>query len=190
MLVLGLTGTIGAGKDVVSDYIVKEHGFNAFSCGDVIRTIADEEGLEPTRENLQMLGKEHRKKEGEGFLGKKAAEIANRKDSDRLVVNGIRNPEEVQALREELGEDFVLIYIHADEETRFERLKERARTGDPKTLEAFKEQDRKEKEKFRMEETFDMADEYIGNEGSLQELYNKVDETVSKLREEPAQQGS
>ncbi|MFP4232744.1 MAG: AAA family ATPase [Candidatus Aenigmatarchaeota archaeon] len=181
MLVLGLTGPIGAGKDAVSDYLEKEHGFETFSCGDVIRKIAEEEGLEPTRENLQMLGKEYRKKEGKGFLGKKAAEIAENKGSDKLAVNGIRNPEEVEELKKKLGKTFNLIHVKASEETRFRRLKERARPGDPQSFQEFEKQDSVEKDKFNMEETFSMADKEITNEGTMEELYRKVDSLLEKL---------
>jgi len=183
MLILGLTGPIGSGKDVFSDYLEEEHDFETFSCGDVIRKIAEEEGLEPTRENLQMLGKKRREKEGEGFLGKKAAEIAKDKDSEKLAVNGIRNPEEVEELRKRLSDSFTLVYVKADEKTRFKRLKGRGRPGDPESFDDFIEQDSSEREKFNTEQTFSMADTELTNEGTIDELHRKIDRLLSKLKQ-------
>ena len=183
MLAIGLTGPIGAGKDAVSEYLKEEHNFEAFSCGDAIREIAREEGLEPNRENLGMIGKERRQEEGKGFLGKKAAEMAKKDSSETLVINGIRNPEEVEELRKKLENSFVLVYVHADEEIRFERLKERGRPGDPETFPKFKEQDKKEKERFNMEETFSMADRKLSNEGTLEDLYRRTDKLLSEIKQ-------
>lgn len=183
MIVIGLTGPIGTGKDAVSDYLEEKHDFDTFSCGDAIRQIAQEEGLEPNRENLQMLGKKHRKKEGEGFLGKKAAEMARESASDRVAVNGIRNPEEVEELKKELGNSFTLAYVHAEKGTRFERLKSRGRSGDPETFEEFEKQDRSEIEKFSMEETFSRADEELKNEGSFEELHDRIDQLLVEIKQ-------
>ncbi|MFP4116338.1 MAG: AAA family ATPase [Candidatus Aenigmatarchaeota archaeon] len=182
MLILGLTGPIGAGKDAVSDYLAENHGFRSFGGGNIVRKVADERGIEPTRENLQDLGEECRDEEGNGFIGKKAAKMIGKSDGRKFVVNGIRNPEEVEVLREEFGDGFVLIYVRADEETRFERLKSRGRTGDPKTFEEFRQQDREDRKRFKMDETFSMADIELSNEGTLRELHERVEEALSNLR--------
>ena len=36
MKIIGITGKIGSGKDAVSKYLVKEHGFKSISIGDLI----------------------------------------------------------------------------------------------------------------------------------------------------------
>ncbi len=181
MLVLGITGPIGSGKDVVTNYLNEEYGFETFSCGDAIREIAKERDIEPTRENLQELGKSCREKQGNGFLGQKAAEMARNSHGERIAVNGIRSPEEVDVLRKSFDESFVLINVKTDEKTRFERLRNRGRKGDPGNFEDFKKQDRKDKEKFGMEETFSKADLEIENNGSIKELHYSVDKMLSDI---------
>ena len=49
MKVIGLVGKIGSGKDTVSR-MLKEYGFKEIGMGDMVREIARERGLEPTRE--------------------------------------------------------------------------------------------------------------------------------------------
>lgn len=46
------------------------------------------------------------------------------------IIDAIRNPAEVRALRDSLGQDFVLVAVEAPVEAIIERIKARARTGD------------------------------------------------------------
>ncbi len=183
MIVLGITGPIGSGKDAVSDYLQENHGFKTFSCGDVIRRIADEEDVEPNRENLQIIGKKYRRKRGEGFLAGKAADIIKESKTEKIAVSGLRNPEEIERLREEFGDSFKLVHVHASKKTRFRRLGKRGRTGDPTDYEDFLQQDTSEKKKFNMNSTFSMADIKINNEDTLEKLYGRIDKLVKGLKE-------
>ena len=49
-VVIGLTGTIGSGKDIIAKYLVDKHGFQMVGMGDTVREEADRQGLEKTRE--------------------------------------------------------------------------------------------------------------------------------------------
>ncbi len=55
-MIIGLTGSYCSGKDTVADYIVGKSGFLHFSLSDEIRLIMKEQNIEPTRENLIVLG--------------------------------------------------------------------------------------------------------------------------------------
>jgi dephospho-CoA kinase len=55
-VIIGLTGSYCSGKDTVADYIVGKSGFLHFSLSDEIRLIMKEQNIEPTRENLIVLG--------------------------------------------------------------------------------------------------------------------------------------
>ncbi len=150
----------------------------------IIREIAKDEGAEPNRENLQKIGKRYRKKEGKGFLGRKAVEMIEKSKDERIAINGIRNPEEVEVLRENLGRSFKLILVQAENQIRFERLSNRKRTGDPERIEEFKKQDRDEKEKFNMEKTFSMSNKRLDNNGSFEELHKNIDKILKDLTNE------
>lgn len=175
MLVIGLAGTIGSGKDTVSDYLEERYDFRSFTMGDVVRDIAEKRGLEANRDNLQMLGKECREEKGKDFLAEKMAEKIRSRKGKKFVVNGVRTPEDYEVLKREFGDDFTLLLIQTKEKIRFKRLKERGRTGDPDTYEQFKRQDENDIEKFEMDETFKEADYTINNNGRIEDLYKKVD---------------
>ncbi len=85
-------------------------------------------------------GRELRRKGGAGILAEMLLDILDGKDA---VVDSIRTPGEVEALRKR--DDFILIEIRANTETRWERLQSRARAGDPLDKETFMEQEKAEK---------------------------------------------
>lgn len=181
MLVVGVTGRIGAGKDTISEYLEEGYGFEEMVMGDIAREFAKEEGLEPTRKNLHKIAKKQIGKHGPDFFSKKIVESIKDSDSDKFVVNGVRRPQELPPLEGSFGDGFSLVLVSADPEIRFRRLKRRGRPGDPDTWEEFKEQDRREVEKFRMDDVFEKADIFIENNGTFGDLYSDLDGLVSEL---------
>ncbi|MFP4045698.1 MAG: AAA family ATPase [Candidatus Aenigmatarchaeota archaeon] len=184
MLVLGLTGKIGCGKDTVSRYLEREHGFRSISMGDIVREYVREEGLEMTRENQQKIGTGYREKHGKDFFAREVARKIGELPGDRFVINGVRAPHDVKVPRKRFDEKFCLIQITSPAEDRFQRMKGRSRPGDPETFEEFKEQEESDIEKFNQDETFEMADYEIKNDGSLDELFEKVGRLIDKLEED------
>ena len=53
MIVIGIVGKQNAGKDVLADYLCQEHGFKKLSTGDIVRDLAEREGVARTRNKLQ-----------------------------------------------------------------------------------------------------------------------------------------
>lgn len=181
MLVIGLTGPIGSGKSVVSDYLEESHGFEEVVMGDIVRELARGESLEPTRENLHKVQGKYRDSEGLTFFAEKVVERIRSSSENKFVVNGIRRPEDVTPLEQGFSQYFTLILVIADPAIRFSRLKKRGRPGDPETFEEFKKQDRREIEKFNMEKTFEKVDYTLENNGTLEELRRRVDKLIGKF---------
>ena len=183
-MLIGLTSTIAAGKDTVADYLAEKYDFTRFSLSDVIRKTLEKRGImEHPRSILAEEGNKLRKANGPGFLGAKALDYL--KEIENAVVVSIRNPSEAAALKEGRA-DFVLVGIDAPFEKRFEWAKKRGRVGDSASAEEFRTQEEKE---FRGDEhgqqvleCFEMRDETIVNDGSLDDLYNKVDKLLEKLK--------
>jgi dephospho-CoA kinase len=55
MKILGAIGRIGSGKDAVVDYPSDKYNLPTVSVGDMVREMAKEKGLSPTRENLEQI---------------------------------------------------------------------------------------------------------------------------------------
>lgn len=125
-LVIGITGTIASGKDVVAG-ILKEKGFQVISLGEIIREELEAKKITPTRKAQQDLGNELRKRFGGQILAEKAFKKFQSYSSP-LIINGIRNLDEVKYLKE--NSEFYLIGVDAPLEIRWERLKKRNRDAD------------------------------------------------------------
>lgn len=125
-LVIGITGTLSAGKDVVAS-ILREKGFQIISLGEVIRDELNSKGIETTRKNQQDLGNQLRREHGGHVLAQRALE-KYRSYSAPLVINGIRNLDEIRFLKN--NADFHLIAVDAPLEIRWQRVMKRNRDPD------------------------------------------------------------
>ena len=101
----------------------------------------------------------------------------------RAVVDSIRNPAEVEVLRR--LETFLLIGIRSSVEMRFRRSLERARPGDPGSLELFKRREAQENSDDpnaqQLQATLDLADRVIDNDADLGALHRELDRLLSEL---------
>lgn len=183
---LGFTGPNAAGKGEAVRYLVEKHKFIAFSLSDIIREEAKNRGLEPIRNNLISIGNELREKEGSSILAKRI--VSRIKNSPQAIVDSIRNPSEIEELRKNL-KDFKLIGVTANIEIRFERSNKRARAGDGTTLEEFIKQEEREntsdEKAQQLLKCYEMADFKIDNSGTLEELYQNINNVLIKLNYKP-----
>lgn len=179
-LVLGVTGPNAAGKGEVSAYLAAL-GYTVHSLSDVVREEAAARGLPPEREHLIRIGNELRAAGGPGILAERIIPRLGARD----VVDSIRNPAEVGALRRVPG--FVLIGVTAAPEVRFERSRRRARPGDPSTFEEFLARERQENRADphgqQLDATFALADRVVRNDGGLVELRATVAALLADLGE-------
>lgn len=171
-MIIGLTGTNGAGKTEISNYLVKR-GFEFFSLSDVIRDELKKNGLQETRENLISKGNELREKFGPSVLTERIV----RKIKKDAIVDSIRNVHEIERLRKE--HDFVLLAIDAPIKLRYERLKKRKRSGDNISLQDFKKYEEMEKKGSKnaqqLEKCMKLSDHTIINDSTLEEFHRKID---------------
>ena len=173
-MIIGLTGANASGKGEAAGYL-KSKGFEYYSLSDILREEAKARGIELSRENLIKLGNELRTKNRPSILADLV--IKNIKAKGNYVIDSIRNPFEVKALRKLSG--FILIGIDAPVEIRFKRAIARKRPGDPETLEEFVEKERKENitdpANQQLENCLKLADTVIVNDSTIEELHKKLD---------------
>ena len=180
-MLVGLTGRNASGKSTLVSWF-SERGLTSVSCSDSIRTWLRDQGLETTREALIEGGRELRRNGGAGVLAEMLLEIL---DGEDAVVDSIRTPAEVEALRSR--GDFVLIEVRADEESRWQRMTARGRAGDPTEKGTFLSQEAAEAKSEdeagqALDATAAMADITILNDGSIEDLEEKLEGIWSGLR--------
>ena len=169
---IGLTGTNGAGKGEAASFFV-EKGYAYFSLSDLIREELQKRNMPLTRDNLIRTGNEMRKRTTPDILARLAAKKIRR----NTVIDSIRNPKEIAYFQ--TLENFTLLAIDAPPELRFERVKKRGRDESAANLSEFLA---KEKEEMGTGEgrqqlliCMDMADHRITNDGTLEELREKLE---------------
>lgn len=188
-MIIGLTGTNGAGKTVTADYL-KSKGFEFHSLSDEIRAEVERVGAEPTRERLIAMGNQLRAEFGPAVL---AERIRTKLRLDRnYVIDSIRNPYEVAALKR--ASDFHLLHLDAPIELRYERARERGGARMPASFEEFAEQEQRETASNdpnhqQLRACQDLADERMINDTDLPSLNKKLDELMLRWMMHSARPG-
>ena len=180
-MIIGLVGPMGAGKGIFAEYL-GEKGFQYTSLSDEIRQEIKSRGLPESRELLTSIGNELRQQSGSGVLAQRI--LKRLVPGTDYVVDSIRNPEEVKTLQ--VRKDFVLIKIDSPAEVRFERIRDRGRTGDVQTIEQFLHQEQAEAEskdetRQQIRATAAMADDCVLNDSTKEVFYQRIDALLSKL---------
>jgi len=181
--VIGLTGTIASGKDAVMQILLRK--FNAYhvTLSDVIRGELEKRKSSFNRMTLQDMGNEMRRQYGPHILALLAIEYLPR-DKELTVIDGIRNPGEIDYLKKKFGSMFLLIATDAPRERRFELLQQRGDPRDPQTMEEFVKVDDRDQGinepvyGQQVAKCVERADFRIQNDGDLAQLEQKVDEAM------------
>ncbi|MFH0800056.1 MAG: deaminase [Pseudomonadota bacterium] len=180
-MIIGLTGKNGSGKGEVAKFLT-DSGYEYHSLSDAVREEIAKGGEAVTRELLVKTANDLRRKFGAGVL---AERILERLSPDaHAVVDSVRNPFEVEALRRR--KSFHLLAIEADPKVRFERVKDRNRESDPTTYEEFQDLESREAQSpdpatQQMNRTGEMADAVVCNNGTIEELREQVRQVVQAL---------
>lgn len=175
-MIIAAVGKNASGKDYFLDFISKEFGVPLLSIGDVARELAEEEGLEKTRENLHYISQKYMGKYGQDFFPKKLIEKIKAMDSETVLVSGIRPPSDVEKFKEAFGDDFFLVAIVVeDDHKRWERTVSRGEARDHVTFEQFLELDKNEEKLFQTSVTMGMADySFIRGDFSDEVYHEKI----------------
>jgi dephospho-CoA kinase len=184
-MLIGLTGRIAAGKESLTEFL-RKNGFIYFETSEPLKDGLKKRGLAITRENMQNLGDELRKKQGAGVIMKF---FLDKIEPDKnYIIDSIRNAGEVEFLRKN-SKDFILIAIDAPQKIRFDRIIKRGKPSDPKTWEDFLKADNRD----FFDETnplgqqvgkcMELADYKIMNDGEFQSSLEKVKKVWEEIKE-------
>jgi dephospho-CoA kinase len=163
MRVVATTGMPGSGKSLAVD-VAREIGFEVVSMGDLVREETRERGLPPEPESFGKVASKVRDNEGPGAWAKPTAERVASLDAEGVLVDGLRNLEELEILREELGQHVPVVAVLASPETRYRRMMQRGRAEDAEDEANLHERDLRELG-YGLGDVIAMADIYVDNEG-------------------------
>ncbi len=184
-IIVGITGTIGAGKGTIVEYLLKNKGFVHFSAReDVINKEIEKRGLPITRDNMVLVANDLRKNYGPSYVAEELFKMAQNSDKN-CVLESIRTVGEVESLRGK-GE-FYLFAVDAERKTRYSRIQKRKNAqSDDVSFEKFVEQEEVEMKsddpnKQNLSKCIGMADYFFDNNGTFEDLYKQVDEVIEKI---------
>ena len=143
--------------------------------GDVVRNEAKKRNLEPSGNNIGKIAKDLREEWGPAIIAEKCVDLIKSKKEEVIFVDGLRSFSEINIFRKFWK--FPIIAIVVDEEIRFNRLFERGRSDDPKSLEELIERDKREN-KFGLDKVLQNADYVIQNNSTLDDLKKKTRKLV------------
>lgn len=187
-MIIGLTGTLAAGKGTVAEYLIGR-GFQYYSLSDELRLLLREKGIQATRDNLTKAGNELRRKYGPDFLAELAIKrLRGAPSVASAVVDSIRNIGEINALRELKG--FYLVAIDAPVDIRYERARKRNSPRDPKTFSEFLVQEKREMAGKATDQQLAAciaaADFKILNDGDYKKLYKEIEKVLGQIKAKAA----
>lgn len=179
MRIIGAIGKNGSGKDEVLRYLSERYSVSSIATGDIVRSLAAEEGIDPTRENLRAISARVFGEKGPGALVRTAAEEIARQGLPVAGISGVRSANDVRLLWGLDGRDVALVHVVVtDDGVRFERMRQRAETRDPVNMRHFRELDRREEGQFHLPEAATLADYTVANDGTLNDLHTAIDRLV------------
>jgi len=180
--IIGLTGSIGAGKDVVSKYLVSKYGYKQVTVGDVVREAMAKNGIEITRENSDAFSQKMRDENGVTYwIGQCIKKVIDEK-YEKAIIEAIRLPSDDEAVKKAFGNDYILFKVDAEPMIRFQRLQSRGRADLPKDLAQFESQEKTQNEMFKLDVTFKSANAIIDNSSTLENVYKNTDEVMDKFK--------
>jgi dephospho-CoA kinase len=182
--IIGITGTLGAGKGTVAEYL-KKKGFVHYSVREYLIEEIKKRGMPVNRDNMVEVANELRAGNSPSYIIEELYKRAE-EDGRPSIIESIRTPGEVEALRKYRG--FILIAVDADQWIRYNRNVQRNSETDNQTFERFVEDEKREMSsgdpnKQNIGKCMKMADIHIENNSSIEALHSTVDKALAEIAE-------
>jgi dephospho-CoA kinase len=177
MIIIGITGTLGAGKGTIVDYLVNSQGFIHFSVRGFITEVIIRRGLPVNRDSMVLVANDLRAKHGSSYIVDQLYEQAIHSGKN-CVIESIRTPGEVESLRKK--GNFTLLAVDALPELRFQRILLRNSETDNITFTTFLENEKREMDsddpnKQNLRRCIELADHVFANNASIHDLIIQLD---------------
>lgn len=183
MKIIGITGTLGAGKGTIVDYILQNKDFAYFSVRSYLIEQLKSRNLEVNRDTMTNLANELRATHHPAYVVEELYNIA-KQNGKNCIIESIRTPGEIQMLKK--NDDFYLFAVDADPRIRYERIVIRNSETDKIDFDTFIQNEKREMNtedpnKQNLSKCLEMADFVFTNNESLDTLQKEVDKVLQKI---------
>lgn len=181
-MIIGITGTIGAGKGTIVDYLIENFAFHHYSVRQFLIEEAERRGLPLNRDVYVAIANELREKNSPSYITDQLHQIAIEKGGN-AVIESIRTPGEIESLRKK--GDFFLLAVDAEPHLRYERIIVRNSETDQISFDTFVANEKREMtstdpNKQNLSECIKQADFVIRNDYDIPTLHAQIDQIVTK----------
>lgn len=180
---LAIVGMAGAGKSVIIDYLT-DRGIPKSYFGGMNLKEMTKRGIEITPENEKIFRKQIREEEGNDWVARQVIAEVNdliAAGQKRIVLDGLYSWTEYKTLKKEFpGDRLTVIAVVSPRHLRYERLA--ARPVRPFDRQAARERDYHEIETIEKGGPIAIADYYIVNDGSIEDLESKLKNILTEIK--------
>lgn len=174
--IIALVGLAGSGKSSAVDYFTQK-GIPKIYFGGIIYQAMNEAGIEPTWDNQQVFREEIRAREGKDFVVKRVVTgIRNliQAGQKKIVLDGLYTWSEYKILKHEFPGQLSVIAIVTPKHLRYRRMTKRPeRPMQPREVD---KRDWSEIENLEKGGPIAIADYFVINDGTLEELHQKLND--------------
>lgn len=184
-----ITGLVGAGKSVVSDYFVSRGHYLFFRFGQLVLDEVKNRGLPPSEALERHIREEIRHKYGMAAMATLNLDQLDRLlRQDNVIADGLYSFEEYQVLKHHFGHQLVVIAVYAPPPLRYLRVSRRKSGPEDVNLRhrnipaaAAAQRDLAELTNLNKGATIAMADFTLVNTRTLPYLYRQIRDVISRL---------
>lgn len=182
-MIIGITGTDGAGKGAAVDCLVSK-GFTHCSARALWLDEIRKRSLEPIRANMRIVANSLRARHGDDYLVSEYLRRAADAGWQDIVIESIRALAEAVTLKARGG---ILLAVDAEPHIRYERIQERASESDRVTFKEFIAHEQMEMNDpdphgMQKAKVIAMADYTLRNNGTLEELHAQVEKVLAQIK--------
>ena len=183
MITIGITGTLGAGKGTIVDYLVQNRGFAHFSVRAFLTEEIKRRGLEVNRDSMTLVGNDLRAQHTPSWIVEQLYEQAQASGCN-CIIESVRTAGEVEALQGK--PNFYLFAVNADPKVRYERAVLRGSETDHVSFETFianeqREMDNADPNKQNLRFCIEQADYRFDNNGTIGQLNEQVEQVLGQI---------